>query len=167
MGKERPPDLTDTSGSGRKTQRPQVHARAEQIQTVIQTCAPGPGPQTRGSLGTFHPWKVPRPGAKYPPSAGRWGQRPLQKPRTVCAVGAACGRPAFLRCFTVGQGLCPCRGILIPPNALSSAPSSVSSSQAAYAPGQPLLPLRGNSPSRLPRHKCHGSFTSLLVLSPM
>ena len=23
---------------------------------------------TRGSLGTFHPWKVPRPGAKYPPS---------------------------------------------------------------------------------------------------
>ena len=41
MGKERPPDLTGTSGSGRKTQRPQVHARAEQIQTVFQTCAPG------------------------------------------------------------------------------------------------------------------------------
>ena len=28
----------------------------------------GSGPQPRGSLGTFHPWKVPRPGAKYPPS---------------------------------------------------------------------------------------------------
>ena len=111
MGEERPPDLTGTSGSGRRTQRPQVHARAEQIQTVFQTCAPGPeiigggapgNPTTtlgrgwertskgayeecphlgvlsaadfvrttaRGSLGTFHPWKVPRPGAKYPPSA--------------------------------------------------------------------------------------------------
>ena len=42
MGKERPPDLTGTSGSGRRMQRPQVHARAEQIQTVFQTCAPGP-----------------------------------------------------------------------------------------------------------------------------
>ena len=42
MGKERPPDLTGTSGSGRRTQRPQVHASAEQIYTVIQTCAPGP-----------------------------------------------------------------------------------------------------------------------------
>ena len=134
--------LIDTSGSGRRTQRPQVHASAEHIQDVFQTCAPGPGiigggapgnPTTtqsrgwertnkgaceecprlgvpseayfvrttaRGSLGTFHPWKVPRPGAKYPPSA----------------------------------------------------PSSVSSSQAAY---------------HFPRHKCHGSFTSLLVLSPM
>ena len=78
MGKERPPDLTGTSGSGRRTQRPQVHARAEQIQTVFQTCTLGPGPQTRGSLGTFHPWKVPRPRAKYPPSPGRWGQRPLR-----------------------------------------------------------------------------------------
>ena len=42
MGKERPPDLTGASGSGRRTQRPQIHARAEQIQTVFQTCAPGP-----------------------------------------------------------------------------------------------------------------------------
>ena len=102
--------MTDASGSGRKTQRPQVHASAEHIQDVFQTCAPGPGiigggapgnpsttqsrgwertnkgaceecprlgvpseayfarTTTRGSLGTFHPWKVPRPGAKYPPS---------------------------------------------------------------------------------------------------
>ena len=50
------------------------------------------------------------------------------------------------------------------PGRIISAPTS--SSQAPYAPGQPLLPLRGNSPSRSPRHKCHGSFTSLLVLSP-
>ena len=66
--KEGSPDLTGTSGSGRRTQRPQVHARAEHIQDAFQTCVPGSGPQARGSLGTFHPWKVPRPGAKYPPS---------------------------------------------------------------------------------------------------
>ena len=41
MEKEKARDLTGTSGSGRRTQRPQVHARAEQIQTVFQTCAPG------------------------------------------------------------------------------------------------------------------------------
>ena len=35
-------NLTNASGSGRRTQRPQVHASAEQIYTVIQTCAPGP-----------------------------------------------------------------------------------------------------------------------------
>ena len=60
--------LIDTSGSGRRTQRPQVHALAEHIQDAFQTCVPGSDPQARGSLGTFHPWKVPRPGAKYPPS---------------------------------------------------------------------------------------------------
>ena len=57
---------------------------------------------------------------------------------TLHAVGAAFGRPAFLRCFTVGQGLCPCRGILIPPNALSFAPSSVSLRSTAS-------PLRGEA----------------------
>ena len=71
-------------------------------------------------------------------------------------VGAApCGRPQIgkgralaLRCVTFvvsRRGGCP-----HPPNALSFAPSSVSSSQAAY---------------RSPRHKCHGSFTPQLVLS--
>ena len=84
MGKERPPDLTGTSGSGRRTEWPQVHARAEQIQTVFQTCAPGSGPLPRGSLGTFHPWKVPRPGAKYPPPAGRHMGRPLRDMMNGC-----------------------------------------------------------------------------------
>ena len=68
----------------------------------------------RGSLGTFHPWKVPRPGAKYPPAfsesrdhwtgkrqtlSGTPGRRTLQRAATwggpygyygtVHAVGAA------------------------------------------------------------------------------
>ena len=42
------------------------------------------------------------------PRAATWGG-PYGYYGTLHAVGAACGRPAFLRCFTVGQGLCPCR----------------------------------------------------------
>ena len=69
----------------------------------------GSGPQPRGSLGTFHPWKVPRPGAKYPPSfsenrshgigkrqtsSGAPGRRALRHKMNGCCVycRAACGR---------------------------------------------------------------------------
>ena len=44
------------------------------------------------------------PDALIGPQAATWGG-PYGDYGTVHAVG----RPAFLRCFTVGQGLCPCR----------------------------------------------------------
>ena len=177
MGKERPPDLTGTSGSGRRMQRPQVHARAEQIQTVFQTCAPGPeiigggapgNPTTtqrsgrgweRTSKGAQRgmptPGRPERSGLCEDDDPGIFGYFPSMESTSpggeISPIRGPVRAPAptegIIRWRHHRRGGCP-----QPPGVLSSAPSSVSSSQAAY-------------PS--PRHKCHGSLIPLLVLSPM
>ena len=54
----------------------------------------------RGSLGTFHPWKVPRPGAKHPPSFVKSRDRGTGKRQT--SSGAPSRRALHSRAATWG-----------------------------------------------------------------
>ena len=67
MKKEGSPDLTGTSGSGRRTQCPQVHARAEQIQPPFQTCDPGFGAADPRIFGYFPSLESTSPGGEISP----------------------------------------------------------------------------------------------------
>ena len=57
----------------------------------------------RGSLGTFHPWKVPRPGAKYPPSFS--GSRDHGTGKRQTSSGAP-GRRALRQAAPMTPGPC-------------------------------------------------------------
>ena len=74
----------------------------------------GSGSADPGIFGYFPSMESTSPGGEISPVCGPLGTAaPTEwEKRMLCIVGAdVLIRPAFLRCFTVGQGLCPCRPV--------------------------------------------------------
>ncbi len=69
-GSRRPPTPTaERQRAGKVSTTASLHPRRPSLnQASLPNGSPGPGPRPRGSLGTFHHGKVPRPQAKLPPS---------------------------------------------------------------------------------------------------